>query len=116
MRYLENVNVDGRILLKWILNGAGRYELDQSSSGQGQVAHSCEMSCESSVLLKDEEFLDYLSNNWLFKKDSTLSYLQFVIAVELNVMDCLIETSETRMIYILNSTYFLTHKYGVIYM
>lgn len=68
MRYLEDVNVDGRILLKWILNRAGRYELDQSSSGQGQVAHSCEMSCESSVLLKDEELLDYLSNNWLFKK------------------------------------------------
>jgi hypothetical protein len=41
--HLEEPGVDGRIILKWILEmWDGEHGLDQSGSGYGQVADSCE--------------------------------------------------------------------------
>jgi hypothetical protein len=57
--YLEDPGVDGRLMLKWILEkcdwGSG---LDQSGSGQGHVAISCECGNELSGSIKCEEFLE----------------------------------------------------------
>jgi hypothetical protein len=44
--------------------------LDSSGSGQGPVAGPCENGNESSGSIKGGEFLDYLSDSWLLKKDS----------------------------------------------
>ena len=53
--------VDGRIILKWILEKLnGGYGLDQSGSRQGQVAGSSECGDEPSVSIKCREFLDQL--------------------------------------------------------
>ena len=49
--------------------GLGR-GLDRSGSGQGQVMGPCERSNESSGFIKFGEFLDWLRNESLFKKDS----------------------------------------------
>jgi hypothetical protein len=44
----EDPDVDGRIILKWILEkwDVGRHGLDRSDFGQGQVAGSCEFGNE----------------------------------------------------------------------
>jgi hypothetical protein len=55
---LEDLGVDGRMLLKWIFKkwdvGHG---LDRSDSGQGQVAGSCERGNEHSGFIKCGNFL-----------------------------------------------------------
>ena len=57
--HLEDPGLDGRIILKWILEkwdmGHG---LGQSGSGQGHVAGSCECGNELSSFIKRGEFLD----------------------------------------------------------
>jgi hypothetical protein len=41
--HLEDPGVDGRIILKWVLERLDRgHRLDRSGSGYGQVAGSCE--------------------------------------------------------------------------
>jgi hypothetical protein len=55
----EDLGVDGRIILEWILgkNRLGRCDLDASGSGYGPVAGSCEHGNEPSDSTKGE-FLD----------------------------------------------------------
>jgi hypothetical protein len=61
--HLEETGVDGRIILKWIferLDGGGGHGLDQSGSGQGQVAGFCECGNEPSGFVKCGVFLEKL--------------------------------------------------------
>jgi hypothetical protein len=54
--YLEDLGVDGRIILKWVFkkrNGEA-----WSGSGNGQVAGACECDNKPSGSLKCGEFLD----------------------------------------------------------
>jgi hypothetical protein len=45
--HLEDIDVEGRIILKWIFKKRDRgHGLDWSASGQGQVAGACECSDE----------------------------------------------------------------------
>jgi len=63
-------HIRGRTLdLQKIRWGVGR-GLDRSGSGQGQVTGPCERSNESLGSIKFGEFLDWLRNELLFKKDS----------------------------------------------
>jgi hypothetical protein len=55
---LKDPVVDGRIILKWIERLDGGHGLDQSGSGQGQVAGFCECSDEPSGSIKCGEFLE----------------------------------------------------------
>jgi hypothetical protein len=48
----------------------GRRGLDSSGSGQGPVADCCERGNEPLGSIKDGEFLDWLSDCLLLKKDS----------------------------------------------
>jgi hypothetical protein len=51
--HLKDIGVDGRIILKWILEKwDGWHGLDRSGSAYGQVVGSCKCS------IKCEEFLD----------------------------------------------------------
>jgi hypothetical protein len=57
--HLENLNVNQKIILKWILeNKMGSYELDSSGSGQGPVVRSCKHGNEPSISIKNGQFLD----------------------------------------------------------
>jgi hypothetical protein len=57
--HLEDPGVDGRIILKWILEKwDGGHGLYRSCSGQGQVAGFCECGNEPSDSIKCGEFLD----------------------------------------------------------
>jgi hypothetical protein len=68
---LQDRNIDGRIILKWILEEwDGGHGLDRSASGEGQVAGSCESSNKPSAFIKSREFLDWLSICWLLRKAS----------------------------------------------
>jgi hypothetical protein len=50
---LEDTGVDGRIIINWIFERLdGGHRLDQSGSGQGQVAGSCEYGDEPSGSIK----------------------------------------------------------------
>jgi hypothetical protein len=40
--YLKDLSIDGRIILKWILNRMVKLRLDGSDSGQGQEVGCCE--------------------------------------------------------------------------
>jgi hypothetical protein len=52
-RPLGNLNVDGRIILKWIFQEVRwRYGLDRSGAGQGLVAGCCERGNEPSSSVK----------------------------------------------------------------
>jgi hypothetical protein len=55
----EDLGVDGRITLRWILgNRVWGCGLDSFGSGEGQVASSCEHGNEPSGSIKCGEFLD----------------------------------------------------------
>jgi hypothetical protein len=55
----EDLSVDGRIILEWILEKqGGRRLLDSTGSGQGPVIDSCEHGNGPSVSIKGWEFLD----------------------------------------------------------
>jgi hypothetical protein len=57
--HLEDPGVDGRIILKLIFERLdGGHGLDQSGSGQGHVAGSCEYGDEPTGFVKCEEFLE----------------------------------------------------------
>ena len=59
----EDQDVDGRIILSWILRKwEGVVGLDGVGSGYGQVAGACEYGNERSGSIKCGEFLDYLQN------------------------------------------------------
>jgi hypothetical protein len=65
----EDLDTDGRIL-KWILEKWGvRYELVASGSEQGPVMGPAGHSDEPSGTIKSGEFLDYLSDYQLLKKE-----------------------------------------------
>jgi hypothetical protein len=51
----------------------GRYGLDSSGSGQGQVAGSCEHGNEPSCSIKGGEFIDLLSDCQLLKDSAPWS-------------------------------------------
>ena len=56
---LGDVDVDGRIILRWIFRKwDGGHGLDFSSAGQGQVAGYCECGIEAWGSVKCGEFLD----------------------------------------------------------
>jgi hypothetical protein len=55
----EDPNVDGRIILEWILGKRGGIcRLNASASGYGTVAGCCERGNEHSGFMKCGEFLD----------------------------------------------------------
>jgi hypothetical protein len=60
--YVPSVSIDlginAMVILKWILNGVGRCELDPPASGKGPVGGPCEHSNEPSGSIKGGEFLD----------------------------------------------------------
>jgi hypothetical protein len=67
---VEDQDVDERIILKWIFSKwDGEHRLDQSDSGQGQVAGTCECGNELTGSMKCCEFLDWLRTGWLLKKE-----------------------------------------------
>jgi hypothetical protein len=58
-RSLEDLGVDGKIILEWMLgNKVGSYRQDASGSREGSMAGCCEHSNESSVFMKGGESLD----------------------------------------------------------
>jgi hypothetical protein len=59
----ENLDADGRIILKWMLKRNGCEDTDWylSDSGYGPVAGSCEHGTEPSGYIKVEKFLYHLS-------------------------------------------------------
>jgi hypothetical protein len=68
---LEDPGVNGRIILKWIFERLDRgHGLNQSGSGQGQVAGSCECGDELSGSIKRGEFVELLRAFELLRKDS----------------------------------------------
>jgi hypothetical protein len=62
---LEDLGVDGRMILNWIFRKCDDEGWIGYAAGQGQVVGSCECGNEPSVSMKCGEFLD-----WLLKKDS----------------------------------------------
>jgi hypothetical protein len=55
----KDLDVDGRIILEWILeNRKGKCELVSSGSGWGPVEGSCEHGNEPSSSIRGGEFLD----------------------------------------------------------
>jgi hypothetical protein len=69
---LEDLGVDLRILLRWILKKKGvKFGLDSSDSRQGSVAGSFENSNDpSGYIKKGRKFLDQLSDYQLVMKCS----------------------------------------------
>jgi hypothetical protein len=58
----ENLDIVGRIIIKWILDRLGRYGLDLSGSGQEPVEGCCEHGNKLSGSVKCCEFLEWLSD------------------------------------------------------
>jgi len=57
--HLEDLGIDGRIILRWIFRKWDRgHELHRAGSGLGQVAGSCECGNELSGSIKCGEFLE----------------------------------------------------------
>jgi hypothetical protein len=55
---LEDSGVNGRIILRWIFSGIWGHGLDQSGSGEGQVAGTCECGNEAWDFIICGEFFD----------------------------------------------------------
>ena len=69
--HLGDPDVDGRIILRWIFEKwVGRYGLDLSGSGEGQVAGTCECGNEHSGSIKCGEFFYQPKTRKLLRKDS----------------------------------------------
>jgi hypothetical protein len=61
MDLLEDTDVDGWIILRWISgSGIWGHGLDRSGSGQGQVVGTCECGNAISGSIKCGEFLEWL--------------------------------------------------------
>ena len=56
--HLEDVGLDGEIVLKWVLKRNVGHELYCSGSGLGQVASCCECGNELLCSIKCGEFVD----------------------------------------------------------
>jgi hypothetical protein len=57
--HLEHLNIDGRIILKWILGKEGSgWGLDKPGSGQRLLTGSCFQSNEPLGSMKGREYLD----------------------------------------------------------
>jgi hypothetical protein len=61
-RPLEEPDIGGSIILKWILNIMGGRGLDLSNSGQGSAVDSCERGNKPSGSIKFWESLEYPRN------------------------------------------------------
>jgi hypothetical protein len=57
---LENLGVDGMMVLKWNLNRMGEGGLESCGSGNVQVVGCCKQGDEPSSSVKCREFCDYL--------------------------------------------------------
>jgi hypothetical protein len=55
--YLEDLDIDGSIILKWIFNSVGGCGLDSCESGKGSVMDCCEHGNDISSSIKGGEFL-----------------------------------------------------------
>jgi hypothetical protein len=65
--------------INWILDKLiVGYELDSCGSGQKRLTDFCEHGNEPSASIENWEFLEWLSNCWLFKKDS----VEFVCSID----------------------------------
>jgi len=53
-----DLDVDGRIILRWIFGKWEGWRLDEVGSGQGQMAGTCKYGDEPSGSIKCGEFLD----------------------------------------------------------
>ena len=57
--YLEDLSINGRIILKWVLKKWDEdHGLNQCGSGERQLVGSCEFGNKSSRYIKWKEFLD----------------------------------------------------------
>jgi hypothetical protein len=54
--HLEDLGVDGNIILEWILNMVGVCRLESSGQGEGAVEGSCEHGNEPSGSIKYREY------------------------------------------------------------
>jgi len=68
--HLEDLGVDGKLMLKWILSRIAGRGLDSAGLTQGEVEGRCERGIETSGSTKCGEFLDWLKNCQLNKMDS----------------------------------------------
>jgi hypothetical protein len=58
----EDLGVDGRMILKWVLRKQNRRAWTESGSGHRSVAGSCEHSDDPVGFIKCEEFLKFVRN------------------------------------------------------
>jgi hypothetical protein len=74
--HLEDLGVDGRIILKYIFREwVGGHGLDCFSLGYGQLVGCCECSNESPGFIKCGEFIDCLRNCLLSRRTHGVSEL-----------------------------------------
>ena len=70
--HLEDLGVDGNLILTRIFKKCGGHGMDCSDSRQGQVPGACECGNEPSGYVKCGEFLDWLTTRQLRRKDNAL--------------------------------------------
>jgi hypothetical protein len=56
--HLEEPDVDGKIILRWIFSGMWGHGLERVGTGYGQVAGTCKCGNEPSVSIKCGEILE----------------------------------------------------------
>jgi len=56
--HLEEPDVDGRIILRWMFSGMWEHGLDRVDKGYGQLADTCKCGNEPSGSIKCGEFLE----------------------------------------------------------